>query len=99
MTRTTRRDLLTALAACLPALALRRIFAWAVTPLPLVEAGASSPSEVTGTRGDLPWFTDIGKRSTFPYRTNNGFAGRKYFPLPMCGGVAAIDYDSDGKMD
>jgi hypothetical protein len=45
------------------------------------------------------WFTDIAKRSQFSYRTNNDFTGRKYFPQPMCGGVAAIDYDNDGKMD
>ena len=46
-----------------------------------------------------PWFTDVAPRSTFTYRTNNDFTGRKYFPQPMCGGVAAIDYDSDGWMD
>ena len=57
-------------------------------------------------RGGLPrnkppsaWFTDIACRSTFAYRTNNDFEGRKYFPQPMCGGVAAIDYDNDGRMD
>ena len=38
-------------------------------------------------------------RSSFAYRTNNDFTGRKYFPQPMCGGVAAIDYDNDGWMD
>ena len=27
-----------------------------------------------------------------------GFAMTKYFPQPMCGGVAVIDYDSDDKM-
>ena len=27
------------------------------------------------------------------------FTGRKYFPQPMCGGVAAIDYNNDGLMD
>jgi enediyne biosynthesis protein E4 len=45
------------------------------------------------------WFTDVAGRSSFPYRTNNNFTGRKYFPQPMCGGVAAIDYDNDGRMD
>jgi len=45
------------------------------------------------------WFTDIASRSTFSYWTNNDYTGRKYFPQPMCGGVAAIDYDNDGKMD
>ena len=38
-------------------------------------------------------------RSKFAYRTNNNFTGRKYFPQPMCGGVAAIDYNNDGLMD
>ncbi|HEY3625703.1 MAG TPA: CRTAC1 family protein [Terracidiphilus sp.] len=46
-----------------------------------------------------PWFTDVAGRSKFPYRTNNDFTGRKYFPQPMCGGVAVIDYDNDGWMD
>src|ERR1700761_4950407 len=45
------------------------------------------------------WFTNVASRSNFPYRTNNDFTGRKYFPQPMCGGVAAIDYDNDGRMD
>jgi hypothetical protein len=42
---------------------------------------------------------DIAGRSNFAYRTNNGFTGRKYFPQPMCGGIAAFDYDNDGAMD
>jgi len=45
------------------------------------------------------WFTDVAGQSNFSYRTNNGFTGRKYFPQPMCGGVAILDYDHDGKMD
>ena len=45
------------------------------------------------------WFTDVAGRSQFAYRTNNDFTGRKYFPQPMCGGVAAIDYNNDGLMD
>ena len=45
------------------------------------------------------WFTDVAERSRFAYRTDNDFTGRKYFPQPMCGGVAAIDYDNDGWMD
>jgi hypothetical protein len=45
------------------------------------------------------WYTDVAPRSNFSYRTNNDFQGRKYFPQPMCGGVAVLDYDNDGKMD
>ncbi len=44
-------------------------------------------------------FTDIAPRSDFDYRTNNNFTGRKYFPQPMCGGVAIFDFDSDGRQD
>lgn len=50
-------------------------------------------------KGSAYWFTDVANQSTFPYRTNNDFTGRKYFPQPMCGGVAALDYDNDGAMD
>jgi hypothetical protein len=46
-----------------------------------------------------PHFTDIAGQSTFSYRTNNDYNGRKYFPQPMCGGVAAFDFDNDGKVD
>jgi len=46
-----------------------------------------------------PHFTDIAPRSNFTYRTDNNFTGRKYFPQPMCGGIAAFDYDNDGRMD
>lgn len=44
-------------------------------------------------------FVDIAPRSSFSYITNNDFTGRKYFPQPMCGGVAIFDYDNDGWMD
>ena len=40
----------------------------------------------------------IASRSKFAYRTNN-FTGTKYFPQPMCGGVTAIDYDNNGRID
>ena len=54
----------------------------------------SNPSEAVSH-----WFTDVASRSQFTYRTSHNFAGRKYFPQPMCGGVAAIDYNNDGLMD
>jgi hypothetical protein len=46
-----------------------------------------------------PRFADAALRADFPYRTNNGFTGRKYFPQPMCGGVAIFDFDNDGLPD
>ncbi len=44
-------------------------------------------------------FMDIAAKSNFAYRTDNNFTGRKYFPQTMCGGVAAFDFDNDGRMD
>jgi hypothetical protein len=46
-----------------------------------------------------PHFTDIAPKSNFAYKTDNNFTGRKYFPQTMCGGVAAFDFDNDGRMD
>jgi hypothetical protein len=83
MIELSRRTFLYLLGAAIPGLVLR---------LRAVD-GTAPPTRSTG------WFTDVGGRSQFTYRTDNGFAGRKYFPQPMCGGVAAIDYDSDGWMD
>jgi hypothetical protein len=45
------------------------------------------------------WFTDVSGKSKFDYYTNNDYRTTKYFPQPMCGGVAAFDYDNDGKED
>jgi hypothetical protein len=46
-----------------------------------------------------PAFTDVAGRSRITYKSNNSYKGRKYFPQPMCGGVAAFDYDNDGRPD
>jgi hypothetical protein len=46
-----------------------------------------------------PGFTNVAPRSKISYISNNSFTGRKYFPQPMCGGVAIFDFDNDGKMD
>ncbi|MGA3213093.1 MAG: VCBS repeat-containing protein, partial [Terriglobales bacterium] len=111
MTAVTRREIFTLFAAFFSDPAIRRAFPWIAAPLPLQEALDSPSTENTDIRNNGPvpdhnppetasyWFTDVSKRSSFSYRTNNGYAGRKYFPIPMCGGVAAIDYDNDGRMD
>jgi hypothetical protein len=44
-------------------------------------------------------FRDVASRCSFAYTSNNNFTGRKYFPQPMCGGVAILDFDSDGRLD
>jgi len=46
-----------------------------------------------------PRYVDVTGRSKFSYITNNGFTDRKYFPQPLCGGVAAFDFDNDGWLD
>jgi hypothetical protein len=52
-----------------------------------------------GAEPRRPHFTDIASKSNLAYRTDNNFTGRKYFPQTMCGGVAAFDFDNDGRMD
>jgi hypothetical protein len=46
-----------------------------------------------------PHFTDVAPQSKFSYVTNNDLSQRKYFPQPICGGVAVFDFDNDGKPD
>src|ERR1044072_7881743 len=46
-----------------------------------------------------PHFTDIAPQSAISYRSNNDFRGRKYFPQPMCAGVAVVDFDGDVLLD
>src|SRR6266567_7926521 len=46
-----------------------------------------------------PHFTDVAPRSKFSYISNNDLSPRKYFVQPMCGGIAILDFDNDGKMD
>jgi hypothetical protein len=46
-----------------------------------------------------PGFVDVAPRSKISYTSNNSFVGRKFFPQPMCGGVAVFDFDNDGRMD
>ena len=46
-----------------------------------------------------PGFVDVAPRSKISYISNNSLGSRKYFPQPMCGGVAIFDYDDDGRLD
>ncbi len=46
-----------------------------------------------------PHFTDVASQSKFSYISNNDLSPRKYFLQPMCGGIAILDFDNDGKMD
>jgi hypothetical protein len=46
-----------------------------------------------------PGFVNVAGRSKITYISNNSPGGHKYFPQPMCGGVAIFDYDNDGKLD
>ena len=55
-----------------------------------------------GRPAQPPWrphFTDVAGRSNVTYISNNSPAGHKYFPQPMCGGVALFDFDNDGRLD
>jgi hypothetical protein len=63
---------------------------------PRVRAQAPSSLAAASLR-----FTDVASRSSFVYTSNNDYRpnGRKYFPQPMCGGIAILDYDKDGKLD
>lgn len=42
---------------------------------------------------------DVAPLSKITYISNNSPGGHKYFPQPMCGGVAIFDFDNDGRMD
>ena len=70
----------------------------AQSPNTQLQPDGSTPDH-NPSKGSSYWFTDVSSRSQFTYRTSYNFAGRKYFPQPMCGGVAAIDYNNDGLMD
>ncbi len=65
----------------------------AVAGIAVVFAFQSRPSSARIT------FTDIAPKSRFTYKSNNNDTGRKWFPQPMCGGIAVLDYDGDGKLD
>src|SRR5437879_8614194 len=56
-------------------------------------------SNRTWASSQRPHFVDVAPRSRISYSTNNHYTGRKYFQQPMCGGVAILDFDNDGRMD
>jgi hypothetical protein len=84
----TDRQTLYALAGLLLAVSLRPAL-----PFPRVHAFHTGKSAVPVQ------FTDVAGRSIFSYKSNNNFTGRKYFPQPMCGGIALLDYNNDGRLD
>lgn len=109
-----RRRFLCSIAACLTGLAVRRTIPQGLplgvglspdaASLPSTAGQSSNPLDDRTLDSDPSkrgscWFTNVAGRSRFAYPTNNDFTGRKYFPQPMCGGVAAIDYNNDGLMD
>jgi enediyne biosynthesis protein E4 len=104
MTLSTRRSFLAAVTASLTGLRVGRALSRGGETSSVMSQfwpngtphSSGDPTSALAPRG---WFTDVAGRSSFSYRTHNDFTGRKYFPQPMCGGVAAIDYDNDGKMD
>ncbi len=67
------------------------------SPAKTVE-GKTTGKSLSGSTQSIQ-FVDIAPRSNFTYQTNNDFTGRKYFPQPMCGGIAVLDYDHDGRLD
>jgi hypothetical protein len=70
-----------------------------VRPLSKVIAAVASFT-VAAAQPARPRFADVAPQSSFTYITRNGFDGkRKYFPQPLCGGVAVLDYDNDGLPD
>src|SRR5579863_4993953 len=95
-----RRSFLGLISAFLTALLVRRTVALILPAESVLSQSAkrSPPAPVPSSKGPY-WFADVASRSQFTYQTRNNFTGRKYFPQPMCGGVAAIDYNNDGLMD
>jgi len=64
-------------------------------------SGDADPSDrlSESRNAKLVRYMDIFPLSEIRYISNNDYSGRKYFPQPMCGGVALLDYDLDGKLD
>ncbi|MCZ2150532.1 MAG: CRTAC1 family protein [Bryobacterales bacterium] len=65
----------------------------------LMGAGTFLLSLLSAPPPRRPHFVNVAAKSKIPYKTNNSFTGRKYFPQPMCGGAAIFDFDNDGRLD
>ena len=65
------------------------------------QAGSAGPagSQAVGKAKGPIRFRNVAPLSEFSYRSNNDRGARKYFPQPMCGGVAIFDFDGDGRSD
>ncbi len=72
---------------------------WKAVAAGLLAAGWLLGAASKGGDAPLPTFDDVAPRSKITYISNNDLTGRKYFPQPMCGGVAIFDYDNDGRLD
>src|ERR1700751_2546446 len=72
--------------------ALATGFCLAVACLLLLASESAPPNK-------RPSFVDVAPRSKITYISNNSAGGHKYFPQPMCGGVAIFDFDNDGLLD
>ncbi len=70
------------------------------TPRPVTSQNpaAPAPQQAESTPSGIQ-FADVASRLPFSYTSNNNFTGRKYFPQPMCGGIALLDYNNDGRLD
>ncbi|MGA7235979.1 MAG: CRTAC1 family protein [Bryobacteraceae bacterium] len=71
------------------------LVASALCALLFVALSSARPAQIA----KRPHFTDVAARSKISYVSNNSPGGRKYFPRPMCGGVAVFDFDNDGRLD
>jgi hypothetical protein len=81
-----------------PLAALWLALATACVIFALLEAGlAASPAAEPAAK--RPTFRDVAAHWPFRYISNNSLHGRKWFPQPMCGGIAVFDYDNDGRLD
>jgi len=81
-----------------PRAALWLALATACVVFALFEAGlAASPAAEPAAK--RPTFRDVAAHWPFRYISNNSLHGRKWFPQPMCGGIAVFDYDNDGRLD